>query len=215
MNSRQYSALDNVILALDSRLRNRSKSSSISQKRPYPAESLPEANLDTVEKHHISGLMRVNHAGEIAAQALYKAQALTAREPELRKTMQQSADEEIDHLNWCESRLIELDDHTSYLEPVWSLGSFAIGLIAGCFGDKWNLGFLAETEYQVVRHLDSHLQQLPEQDKRSRAILEQMRKDELQHATTAETAGAANLPEGIKRLMGLISTFMTKTAYRI
>ena len=165
------------------------------------------------EKRHISGLMRVNHAGEIAAQALYKAQALTARDTELKKTMQVSADEEIDHLNWCESRLKELNDHTSYLEPVWSVGSFGIGLVAGFFGDKWNLGFLAETEYQVVRHLDSHLKQIPERDQRSRAILLQMREDELHHATTAEMSGAKNLPESVKILMGFTSKIMTKTAY--
>ena len=159
--------------------------------------------------------MRVNHAGEIAAQALYKAQALTARDDELKKTMKQSADEEIDHLDWCELRLKELGDHTSYLGPVWYLGSFGLGVVAGCFGDKWNLGFLAETEYQVVRHLDAHLEQLPMNDDRSRAILEQMREDELHHATTDETAGAKSLPKGVKRLMSYASKVMTKTAYRI
>jgi len=201
-------------MSLDSVLANRSKSGAVRKKRLYPAEVHSESNLDENEKKHVSALMRVNHAGEIAAQALYKAQALTARDDELKKTMQQSADEEQDHLDWCESRIKELDDHTSYLEPVWYGGSFAIGVVAGCFGDKWNLGFLAETEYQVVRHLDAHLKQIPERDQRSRSILEQMRKDELQHAVTAETAGAKNLPKGVKRLMTLTSKVMTKTAYK-
>ena len=214
MKSRQYSTLDRGIMFLDSVLGNLSKSATLRSKRSYPAEVYPESNLAENEKKHVSALMRVNHAGEIAAQALYKAQALTARDDELKKTMQRSADEEQDHLDWCESRLKELDDHTSYLEPVWYAGSFSIGVVAGCFGDKWNLGFLAETEHQVVRHLDSHLKQLPENDNRSRAILEQMREDELQHAVTAETAGAENLPKGIKRLMSLTSKLMTKTAYK-
>ena len=215
MKSRQYSALDNVIIALDSRLKNRFKSPPTKSERPYPAADLPESNLSEDEKRHISGLMRVNHAGEIAAQALYKAQSLTAREAGLKTAMQKSADEEIDHLQWCESRLRELNDHTSYLEPFWSAGSFGIGLVAGIFGDKWNLGFLAETEHQVVRHLDGHLKQLPERDQRSRVILKQMREDELHHATTAETAGAADLPKGVKKLMNLASKVMTKTAYYI
>lgn len=202
-------------MILDSVLANLPKSAVIQEPRPNPAENYPEANLSENEKKHISGLMRVNHAGEVAAQALYKAQALTATDAELKKTMQHSADEEVDHLNWCESRINELGDHTSYLEPVWYAGSFGIGVVAGCFGDKWNLGFLAETEYQVVRHLDSHLQQLPEKDERSRAILEQMREDELHHAVSAEKSGAANLPKGVKRLMTLTSKVMTKTAYKI
>ena len=159
--------------------------------------------------------MRVNHVGEIAAQALYKAQALTAVDDELKKIMKQSADEEIDHLDWCEQRLNELDGHVSYLMPIWYLGSFGIGVLAGVFGDKWNLGFIAETEHQVVRHLEKHLEELPEGDERSRAILEQMREDESHHAAAAETRGAKKLPKGIKRLMMLASKFMTKTAYHI
>lgn len=215
MKSIRYNAFDRGIMALDSVLSDIVKLSPSREKRPYPAACHPETNLDANEKEHVSGLMRVNHAGEIAAQALYKAQALTASEEELKKTMQQSADEEIDHLEWCELRLDELGNHTSYLGPVWYLGSFGIGVIAGCFGDKWNLGFLAETEYQVVRHLDDHLKQLPVNDARSRAILEQMREDELHHATTAETAGAKVLPKAVKQLMNLTSKVMTKTAYRI
>jgi ubiquinone biosynthesis monooxygenase Coq7 len=215
MKSRRYTVLDRGILFLDSVLANQSKSDRKKGHREYPAKAHPEAGMDEKTKKHIAGLMRVNHAGEIAAQALYKSQALTARNEDLKKVMQQSADEEIDHLNWCESRLNELGDHTSYLELIWYAGSFGIGVVAGCFGDKWNLGFLAETEHQVVRHLDSHLQQIPANDVRSRAILEQMREDELHHAVTAEKSGAENLPKGIKRLMSLTSKVMTKTAYRI
>lgn len=202
-------------MALDALLANIPKSDTVREKRPYPAAACSESTFDEQEKRHIGGLMRVNHAGEIAAQALYQAQALTAKDSELKKTLRQSADEEIDHLDWCEQRLKELDDHTSYLEPVWFLGSFGIGVVAGCFGDKWNLGFLAETEHQVVRHLDEHFEKLPERDERSRAILAQMREDELHHADVAIDAGANELPIGVKRLMSLTSKVMTKTAYRI
>lgn len=215
MKSRQYSTLDRGIMAVESLLKNLPKTTSVRKKRPYPAQPYTEIDLGEAQKQHIAGLMRVNHAGEVAAQALYKAQALTAQDKTLKVAMQQSADEEIDHLEWCESRLHELDDHPSYLQPVWYAGSFGIGVIAGCFGDKWNLGFLAETEYQVVRHLDSHLAQIPEDDQRSRAILEQMREDELQHAVSAEMAGAETLPDSVKKLMNLTSKVMTKTAYKI
>jgi len=215
MKSRHYTALDRGIMALDSVFADLVGTDSIRRKRPYPAATCVTTDLEEQERQHVSGLMRVNHAGEVAAQALYKAQSLTARDQELKKSMQQSADEEVDHLVWCKSRLKELGDHPSYLDPVWYLGSFSIGLIAGCFGDKWNLGFLAETEHQVVKHLDAHLAQLPESDNRSRSILEQMREDELHHATTAETAGAEELPGRVKSLMNLTSKIMTKIAYRI
>ena len=215
MEKRQYSRLDNIIMQIDAVLSESSKSHSEHIKREYPGGSVSESKLNEDEKKHISGLMRVNHAGEISAQALYKAQALTAIDNKLKETMKKSADEEIDHLDWCEQRLDELGGHTSYLSPVWYAGSFGIGLLAGFFGDKSNLSFIAETEYQVVKHLDSHIKQLPENDERSRVILEQMRDDELHHATIAETNGAENLPEGIKSLMNLVSKIMTKTAYYI
>ena len=215
MKSRRYTPLDRGIMVLDALLGQLPTSEHKSGSRPYPANDHAEVEFDQETKKHIAGLMRVNHAGEIAAQALYKAQAFTATDDELKKTMQHSADEEIDHLDWCEARLKELDDHTSYLEPLWYGGSFGIGILAGLFGDKWNLGFLAETEYQVVRHLDSHLEQIPEKDNRSRAVLEQMREDELKHAVTAENSGAENLPNSVKRLMNLTSKVMTKTAYKI
>ena len=215
MEKRQYSRLDNIIMQIDAVLSESSKSHSEHIKREYPGGSVSESKLNEDEKKHISGLMRVNQAGEISAQALYKAQALTAIDNKLKETMKKSADEEIDHLDWCEQRLDELGGHTSYLSPVWYAGSFGVGLLAGFFGDKSNLGFIAETEYHVVKHLDSHIEQLPENDERSRVILEQMRDDELHHATIAETNGAENLPEGIKSLMNLVSKIMTKTAYYI
>ena len=213
--ARKYSPVDKLLMKADALLAELAGSGRVREERAYPAAGHEPVELDEAERRHIAGLMRVNHAGEIAAQALYKAQALTAQKAALKQTMRESADEEIDHLNWCERRLRELGDHTTYLAPFWYAGSFAIGLAAGIFGDKWNLGFLAETEHQVARHLDSHLAQIPERDRRSRAILEQMRADELQHADKAETAGAEALPGGIKRLMNLASKVMTQTAYRI
>ena len=215
MNKRQFSKADEFIMHIDNLLGEFSKSGDREIQKEYPAKAHPQPELNEREKKHVTGLMRVNHVGEIAAQALYKAQALTAVDDELKKIMKQSADEEIDHLDWCEQRLNELDGHVSYLMPIWYLGSFGIGTIAGFFGDKWNLGFIAETEHQVVRHLEKHLEELPEGDERSRAILEQMREDESHHAAEAETLGAKKLPEGIKRLMMLASKLMTKTAYHI
>ena len=201
-------------MQIDAVLRDSSKSPEHST-REYPGDLYPHSDLNEQEKRHASGLMRINHAGEISAQALYKAQAMTAIDDELKDTMKQSAYEESSHLKWCERRLDELGGRTSYLSPIWYFGSFGIGVVAGCFGDKLNLGFIAETEYQVVKHLDSHLEQLPKNDERSRAILEQMRKDELHHAKTAETSGAKNLPKEVRFIMTLVSKIMTKTAYYI
>ena len=214
MGKRQYSKFDNIIMQIDAVLRDSSKSSEHST-REYPGDLYPHSDLNEQEKRHVSGLMRINHAGEISAQALYKAQAMTAIDDELKDTMKQSAYEESSHLKWCERRLDELGGRTSYLSPIWYFGSFGIGVVAGCFGDKLNLGFIAETEHQVVKHLDSHLEQLPKNDERSRAILEQMRKDELHHAKTAETSGAKNLPKEVRFIMTLVSKIMTKTAYYI
>jgi len=214
MGKRQYSKLDNIIMQIDAVLRDSSKSSEHST-REYPGDLYPHSDLNEQEKRHVSGLMRINHAGEISAQALYKAQAMTAIDDELKDTMKQSAYEESSHLKWCERRLDELGGRTSYLSPIWYFGSFGIGVVAGCFGDKLNLGFIAETEHQVVKHLDSHLEQLPKNDERSRAILAQMRKDELHHATSAEISGAKNLPKEVRLIMTLVSKIMTKTAYYI
>ncbi len=215
MEKRRYSLFDQFIFEFDKRLKKIEKKKKTRNYRPYPAKTVPEAVLTSEEKQHVAGLMRVNHAGEIAAQALYKAQALASRNHEIKRTLQESAEEEYDHLHWCETRLKELDSHTSYLEPVWFTGSFAIGLAAGSFGDRWNLGFLAETEHQVVEHLDEHLRKLPQQDQKSRAILEQMQQDEAHHANTAESAGAYQLPRPVRDLMALTSQVMKKTAYRL
>ena len=169
--------------------------------RDYPASNIEDCELNDTERTQVASLMRVNHSGEVSAQALYQGQALTARLGEVREKLEQAALEENDHLVWTESRLHELGNRTSYLNPIWYAGSFAIGAIAGALGDKWNLGFLAETEHQVVRHLDEHLEILPQQDQRSRAILEQMRTDEAKHATTALDHGGAELPPPVKKLI--------------
>jgi ubiquinone biosynthesis monooxygenase Coq7 len=157
--------------------------------------------------------MRINHAGEVAAQALYHGQALTARNPQLRETLRQAADEEGDHLAWCDERLRELDSRPSLLNPLWYAGSFAIGALAGACGDRVSLGFLVETERQVEGHLEDHLARLPAGDARSRSVLEQMKRDETRHGDTAQSAGAAELPAPVKLLMKLTSRVMTRTAY--
>lgn len=183
--------------------------------RPNPAENIEETELTKAEKDLAGRLMRINHAGEVAAQGLYEGQSLTARLPEVRDKMERAAMEENDHLAWCESRINELGSHKSVLNPLWYGGSLAIGAIAGLAGDKWSLGFVTETERQVVRHLDSHLAQLSKNDQKSRVILEQMKEDEGHHATTALHAGGAELPAPIKKLMTLTSKVMTKAAFRI
>ncbi len=166
-------------------------------------------------KDKSASLMRVNHVGEVCAQALYQGQALTSRSPEVRSKMQEAAAEEIDHLNWCHDRVDQLESHTSYLNPFWYMGSFAIGFGAGLAGDKWSLGFLAETERQVVDHLRSHLDRLPEQDKWSRDIVEQMIVDETKHAEMAEENGAAALPQPLKKAMRLSAKLMTGLSEKI
>jgi ubiquinone biosynthesis monooxygenase Coq7 len=173
------------------------------------------ALLDAKQREHAAGLMRVNHVGEVCAQALYQSQKLVARNPEIRQMLDHSGQEEMDHLAWCETRLQELGSHTSYLNPIWYAGSFAIGLAAGLAGDKWSLGFVAETEKQVENHLESHLQKLPVEDERSRAIVEQMRIDEIEHGEAAIVAGGAVLPESIQKVMQVMSKVMTATAYKI
>ena len=212
-SARRLSFLDRVIIDLDHGLRGL-RGENPAQGRDNPAGDLPEAELTEAQRRHAAGLMRVDHAGEVAAQALYHGQALTARTPRLRDTMEQAAREEGDHLEWCSGRLEELGDQASRLDPLWYIGSFLIGAAAGLAGDRWSLGFVVETERQVVRHLDGHLSSLPYGDVRSRAILEQMRVDEGVHATTALESGAAELPEPVKRLMTLAARVMTETAYR-
>jgi len=215
---RHYSIIDVMIGQVDHVLNNIFCEQSTS--RTYPAEKLPSdeltaSPLSLQQKQLAAGLMRVNHAGEISAQALYQGQSLTARDPSLRDKLSQASIEESDHLNWCRRRLKELDAEPSKLDPFWYMGSFALGMAAGIAGDRWNLGFLAETEYQVVRHLDDHLAALPENDARSRAIVSQMKEDELCHAHLAEDLGAAELPPPVKALMKLTSKIMTSVAERL
>ena len=183
--------------------------------RPLPGADLPDAPLDDDQRRHVVGLMRVNHCGEICAQALYQGQALTSRQREVKEALRGAADEETEHLAWTEQRIAELGGHKSLLNPLWYAGSLGLGVLAGVLGDKWNLGFLAETERQVEAHLDGHLRTLPEADMRSRAIVDQMRLDEIQHAETAIRFGAAELPAGVKVVMKLAAKVMTGAAYRI
>lgn len=212
MTERSFSAIDELIISLDNGMRTvfgRPQSTD----RSRPGEALPESELEETEKRRTEGLMRVNHAGEVAAQALYQGQAITARDEAIREKLNQSAQEENDHLLWCENRLQELGGHTSRLNALWYLGSLGIGVVAGLAGDRWSLGFLAETERQVVEHLDDHLQRLPAQDARSRAIVTQMKEDEGHHATVAIENGAGELPWPVRRAMTLVSKVMTRTAY--
>ena len=183
--------------------------------REYPAQQLGQVDLSKLEQAHVAGLMRVNNAGEVAAQGLYRGQALTATKQAVSAAMAEAADEENEHLNWCQRRLSELGERRSLLDGIWYWGSFTIGALAGAAGDKWSLGFVKETEQQVCAHLDRHIEQLPQQDQRSRAIIASMRRDEQRHATNAEKAGAAELPSIVKSAMSVVSKVMTFTAYRI
>ena len=181
--------------------------------RPDPEATRAETPLEEAEKKQAAALMRVNHTGEVCAQALYNGQSLTARNPETIAALRQASREETEHLAWCDKRIGELGGHKSVFNPLFYSGSFALGAIAGALGDKWNLGFLAETERQVGQHLDEHLARLPARDSKSRAILEQMRIDEAEHAATAVAHGAAELPKPAKAVMQLVSKVMTRTSY--
>lgn len=214
MNKRQFNFLDELCMNVDQGLRTLF-GKPLTTGRPNPAQELSEPELRGDEREASVGMMRVNHCGEVCAQALYQGQALTARLPDVRDGMRQAAAEENDHLAWCEQRLHELGSHTSYLNPLWYAGSFAIGAFAGWAGDKWSLGFVAETEKQVVRHLDGHLENMSEDDGKSRAIIEQMKIDEQRHATSALQAGAAELPGPVKQIMKISSKLMTRSAYYI
>lgn len=213
MNQAQL-LLDQLILNFDQGLRTLCHNTAQST-RANPAQVIEEGQLSQKQRQHSAGLMRINHVGEVCAQALYQGQAMTARDVKIKDKMHEAAQEEIDHLAWCEQRLTELNSHTSYLNPLWYVGSLAIGTVAGIAGDRWNLGFVAETERQVVAHLTKHLGALPEHDHKSRAIVEQMRMDEAQHADMARAAGAAELPAPIKQIMSLMSRVMTTVAYYI
>lgn len=208
------SPIDRLIIEFDTALR--SVVGGANSQRPAPgAELLSKTVLDTQERQHAAGLMRVNHVGEVCAQALYQSQKLVARNPQIQEMLNHSGQEEMDHLAWCETRLQELGSHTSYLNPFWYAGSFAIGLAAGLAGDKWSLGFVSETEKQVENHLESHLQKLPQEDHRSRAIVDQMRIDEIEHGQAAKDAGGVSLPQPIQKMMQVMSKIMTSTAYKI
>lgn len=206
-------SIDRVITEFDRALRT--VAASARSVRPVPGKDLPEACLDAEQRRHAAALMRVNHCGEICAQALYQGQALTSRDPAVRDALRSAADEETEHLAWTEQRIAELGGRKSFLNPVWYLGSLTLGITAGVLGDKWNLGFLAETERQVEAHLDGHLRELPADDGRSRAIVDRMRLDEIQHAETAVRFGAAELPAPVKAAMKIAARLMTGTAYRL
>ena len=204
---------DDWISALDNGLRT--VFTSAHTVRAVPGDEMAEAMLDAAQKRHAAALMRVNHVGEICAQALYQGQAMTARDSGAKRSLALAAQEEVEHLAWCESRMQALGGRKSLLNPLWYAGSLALGVTAGILGDQWNLGFLAETERQVGAHLASHLDELPMEDNKSRAVVEQMKIDESKHADTAVALGAAELPAPVRGLMRVMAGVMTKTAYWI
>lgn len=214
MHTRDITATDRLLAGLGNALRTVAAPAGKSP-RANPARDIAEAELDGRQKAHSAGLMRVNHAGEVAAQGLYQGHAVVARDSNIEAQMQAAADEEFDHLAWCEQRLTELDQEPSKLSPLWYAGAFTIGALSGALGDKWSLGFIAETEQQVCDHLDSHLDKLPDEDERSRAIVSTMRDEEAEHGENAKQAGAAELPQAVKQLMRATAKLMTSTAYRI
>ena len=205
--------IDSLILGFDRTLRT--LAGVASSARPLPGADLPDAELSPPERRHAAGLMRVNHTGEICAQALYAAQALVARDPSIRDRFAEAAREEEEHLAWTRSRLAELDSRPSLLNPLWYAGSFAIGVAAGAAGDDVNLGFVVETERQVEEHLSGHMERLPDGDAKSRAIVAQMRDDEARHGAAAKAEGAVDLPFPIKGLMRVAADVMRLVAYRI
>lgn len=206
-------SIDQVIIEFDRALRTLfAPARSV---RPVPGADCPDAELDAIQKRHVVGLMRVNHCGEVCAQALYQGQSLTSRDRLIRESLRVAADEETEHLAWTEQRIAELGGRKSLLNPLLYMGSLSLGIAAGVLGDKWNLGFLAETERQVEAHLDGHLLSLPDEDARSRAIVDQMRLDEIGHAEAAIHYGAAELPVVVKSAMKAAAKVMTAAAYRI
>ena len=211
---RHYSPIDRLLLQADAAMRTLIPNSSHAS-RPSPAVLEPHSSLDAEQTRHVAGLMRINHTGEVCAQALYQGQALTASLPQVREQMEHAAEEEVDHLVWCEQRIRELGSQPSLLNPLFYGLSFAIGATAGAISDKVSLGFVAATEDQVCKHLDEHLQQIPETDRKSRAILMQMRVDEEEHATSALEAGGFRFPAPIKFGMSLMAKVMTGSTYRI
>lgn len=212
MNDRHYSAADRALINLDQAVRTLFGRPRVTERR-NPAEHYPDVDLNEQERRHVGRLMRVNHTGEVCAQALYQGQALTARMPEIREGLERSAREESDHLAWCEQRIDELGGRKSLLNPLWYAGSFAMGAAAGIAGDRWSLGFVVETEHQVEDHLDEHLSRVPADDLCTHAIMEQMKADEVHHADVAYQAGGAELPAPVKFAMRAVSKVMTTGAY--
>ncbi len=214
MQQRRLTPVDRLLAGLDNALRTVAAPARGSG-RAYPAAETAEGDLDARERRHAAGLMRVNHAGEVAAQALYQGHSAVARDSGLERQLQEAASEESDHLAWCERRLAELGAQPSRLSPLWYGGAFAVGAASGVLGDRWSLGFIAETEQQVCAHLDRHLAALPHGDERSRAVVRQMRDEEATHGANARNAGARELPSPVKWLMQASARVMTVTAYRL
>lgn len=214
MSPIRHSFFDQLILQTDHALRTLTGAEQHNG-RPSPAENIHNDTLTDNERQHAAGLMRVNHCGEVCAQALYQGQALTAKLPDVRNKMAEAAIEEIDHLEWCQERIDSLNSHTSILNPLWYSMSFAVGAGAGLISDKISLGFVAATEDQVCQHLEEHLKSLPDNDHQSRAVVETMLEDEARHATTALEAGGLDFPAPVKSAMTLVSKVMTKASYRI
>ena len=210
----QRSTIDQLLIQFDQALRT-CVPGTTEANRESPAANADEIELSNLEKQHAAGLMRINHTGEVCAQALYQGQATTALLGEVRKSMEQAAEEEVDHLAWCEQRLTELNSRPSVLNFLWYALSFGLGAAAGLAGDRWSLGFVAETEHQVCEHLEDHLSKLPKQDNKSRAILEQMIADEKHHEETARQAGGLEPPIAIRQAMNAMSQLMKKTTYHI
>ena len=212
MHQRHYTPFDHALVNLDQALRTLFGRPRVTERR-NPAEQYQDVDLNDEERRHIGRLMRVNHTGEVCAQALYQGQAMTARHADVRERLERSAREENDHLAWCEERIEELGGRKSLLNPLWYAGSFAMGAAAGLAGDKWSLGFVVETERQVEDHLEDHMAQVPADDLRTRAIIEQMKADEIHHADVAQAAGGAELPAPVKLAMKTVSKVMTKGVY--
>lgn len=212
--TRHYTIFDKICMGVDQALRTLTHEIATTG-AAYPAEGLSDPDLSKEDVRVSAGLMRVNHTGEVCAQALYHGQAFVTRQPVLQAKLEAAALEEGDHLYWCKRRLDELQSHTSYLNPLWYMGSFCIGVSAGMIGDDWSLGFVVETERQVIKHLEEHLKCLPKADVRSAVILEQMEGDEAKHRDEARAAGARELPTPVKFLMHCISRVMVKTAYYV
>lgn len=205
--------VDKLIATFDTGLRTVFAEANAGRQRPDA--QIEESTLTETEKKQAAALMRINHVGEVCAQALYSGQALTSRNPQIVQSLQKAANEETDHLAWCEARINELGGRKSWLNPVWYAGSFALGAAAGALNDKWNLGFLAETEHQVSNHLQSHLTKLSDADTKTRTIIGQMQQDETQHALEAKELGASELPQPVKAGMKIASKIMTSTAYYV